>query len=105
MEKLVTITTTFERKEDAERIAGLLIDRRLIACGQISAPITSIYKWQGRVVTATEFLLSLKTLAKNYPKVEQLILQEHPYQTPEIVAQEISFVSKAYKDWLSEEVA
>jgi periplasmic divalent cation tolerance protein len=105
MEKLVIITTSFEHKEDAERIAALLIDRRLIACGQISAPITSIYKWQGKVVTATEFLLSSKTLARHYPTVEQIILQEHPYETPEIIAQEISFVSKAYKDWLSKEVA
>lgn len=105
MDKPLIITTTFERKEDAERIAALLIDHRLVACAQIAAPITSIYKWQGRVVTATEFPLSLKTLARHYPKVEQLILKEHPYKTPEIIAQEISFVSKAYEDWLSEEVA
>jgi len=105
MDTPLIITTTLERKEDAERIATLLIDRRLIACAQISAPITSIYKWQGKVVTATEFLLSLKTLARHYPKVEHLILEEHPYQTPEIIAQKITFVSKTYKDWLSEEVA
>ena len=105
MDKPLIITTTLERKEDAERIAALLIDRRLVACAQISAPIISIYKWQGKVVTATEFLLSLKTLARHYPTVEQLIIQEHPYEIPEIIAQEIIHVSKTYKDWLSEEVA
>lgn len=96
--------TTCERKEDAERIATILVNSRLAACAQISAPITSIYRWQGRVVTATEFLLSLKTLARHYPAVERLILKEHPYQTPEIIAQEINFVSKTYKDWITKEV-
>lgn len=54
MKTLLLITTTFERKEDAERIAALLLERRLVACAQISPPITSIYRWHEEMATATE---------------------------------------------------
>ncbi|MBU1567244.1 MAG: divalent-cation tolerance protein CutA [Proteobacteria bacterium] len=104
MNNLLLITTTIERKEDAERIATLLLVRRLVACAQISTAITSIYRWRGKVTTASELVLSLKTLPQHYTLIEQLLLQEHPYETPEIIAQEIPLVSKAYSDWVKQEV-
>ena len=105
MKTLLLITTTVEHKEDAERIAALLLERRLVACAQISAPITSIYRWQGEVTTATEIILSVKTLPQHYSPIKDLIFQEHPYQLPEIIGQEIHFVSDAYHDWVKEEVS
>ncbi len=105
MKTLLLVTTTVERKEDAERIASLLLERRLVACAQISAPITSIYRWRGELTTACELVLSLKTMPQNYPLVEEVLLQEHPYETPEIIAQEIPLVSNAYRDWVKQEVS
>ena len=104
MKNLLLITTTFERKEDAERIAAVLLERRLVACAQISAPITSVYRWRGKLTTATELILSLKTMPQHYTLVEEVLLQEHPYETPEIIAQEIPMVSNAYRDWVEQEV-
>jgi periplasmic divalent cation tolerance protein len=104
MKNLLLITTTFERKEDAERIAAVLLERRLVACAQISAPITSVYSWRGKLTTATELILSLKTMPQHYTLVEEVLLQEHPYETPEIIAQEIPKVSNAYRDWVEQEV-
>ena len=105
MKTLLLVTTTVEHKEDAERIASLLLERRMIACAQISAPIASIYRWRGKVTTATEFVLSLKTLPHYYTQIEELILREHPYEVPEIIGQEIPLVSCAYSDWVSREVS
>jgi periplasmic divalent cation tolerance protein len=104
MKTLLLITTTVERKEDAERIASLLLEQKLIACAQISAPISSVYRWRGKVITATELVLSLKTMPHHYDLVEEVLLQEHPYETPEIIAQEIPFVGNAYMDWVKQEV-
>ena len=104
MKTLILITTAVERKEDAERIAALLLERRLVACAQISTPITSVYRWRGEVTTASELVLSLKTLPQHYALIEEVLLQEHPYETPEIIAQEIPFVSNAYSDWVKQEV-
>ena len=103
--KILLITTTVEQMEDAERIAALLLEKRLVACAQISAPITSIYRWRGEVTKATEVVLSLKTLRRHYSEVEQILLQEHPYEIPEIISQEDFFASESYGRWLEGEIA
>jgi periplasmic divalent cation tolerance protein len=104
MGKLILISTTFSNKEDAERIAGLLLDRRLVACAHISGPITSVYRWQGKVNTAPEYTLSVKTISQHWLTLEEVLRQEHPYELPEIVGHEISHVSEAYYDWVCGEV-
>jgi len=103
--KILLITTTVEQKEDAERLAELLLEKRLVACAQISTPITSMYRWRGEVTTATEVVLSLKTFRRHYSAVEQILLQEHPYEIPEIIAQDDVFASESYAKWLEGEVA
>jgi periplasmic divalent cation tolerance protein len=105
MKTLFLISTTVEQKEDAERIAALLLERRLVACAQISAPITSIYRWQGQVTTATEFILSLKTTSQCVARVKEVLTREHPYQIPEIIGQEIVHVNDAYSAWVDKEVS
>lgn len=104
-EDLVLISTTVEKKADGERLAALLLERRLVACVQISSPMTSIYRWQGQTVVAEEFLLVLKTRKKLYDQVEQLLLREHPYSTPEILAQDISRVGTSYRNWVMGETS
>ena len=99
------ITTTMEQKEDAERIAVLLLEKRLVACAQISTPITSVYRWHGEVTKATEVVLSLKTLRHHYSAIEQILLQEHPYEIPEIISQENVSASESYFKWLEGEVS
>jgi periplasmic divalent cation tolerance protein len=105
MNTILLISTTVERKEDAERIANLLLERRLVACAQISAPITSIYRWREKLTTATELLLTMKTLPQHFAAVEEVLLQEHPYQIPEIIGQEIPAVSDSYSRWVQQEVS
>lgn len=105
MKTLLLVTTTVERKEDAERIAALLLERRLVACAQISSSITSLYRWRGENVTASEMVLSFKTLPHHFPLVEKMLLKEHPYEIPEIIAQEIPLVSTTYYDWVEQEVS
>ena len=51
MEGFIQVTTTTEKKEDAERIARSLVETRLAACVQIVGPIESIYRWKGRIET------------------------------------------------------
>lgn len=105
MKTLLLISTTVEHMEDADRLAALLVERKLVACVQISAPITSVYRWRGKVTTATELLLTMKTLPQHYTQVEKVLLQEHPYEIPEIIGQEIPLVSDAYSRWVQQEVS
>ncbi len=104
MKQISLISSTLENKKDAERIAGLLLDQKLIACAQIAGPITSIYRWNGETTSATEFTLSLKTAPSLTEAVKTLLLQEHPYDLPEIIVQEIANSSHEYSEWVHGEV-
>lgn len=105
METLLLISTTVESTEDAERLASLLLEHKLIACAHISSPVISLYRWRGQKTRATEMLLSVKTVKGKYQQVRDLLLQEHPYELPEIVAQEIPVVSDDYARWVQQEVS
>jgi len=104
MKPIVLISTTVEKKEDAELLAGILLDRKLIACAQISAPITSLYRWKGVTTSATEYTLSLKTSATCMDSVQTLLKENHPYELPEIITQQIDKGSHEYLQWVLGEV-
>ncbi len=100
MKPITLISTTFESRADAERIARLLLDLKLIACAQVTGPIVSIYRWQGETTTAAEFSLSLKTTPSRTEDVKTLLSREHPYDLPEIIVQEIAHSGKEYPSWI-----
>ncbi len=103
-EEYIQVSTTTEKKEDAERIAKALVEKRLAACIQILGPIVSTYWWKGNVETAGEWLCFIKTKRALYDKLEKAIKEIHSYETPEIIAVPIARGSKEYLGWLSNEL-
>ena len=103
VEALAVVTTTAE-KQDAEKLAQAVLERRLGACVQISGPIESRYWWNSRIETAQEWLLTIKTRRDLYKPLEKLLLELHPYDQPEIMATAVAEVSAGYLKWLSEQV-
>lgn len=104
MNEPIVVSTTLVEAGDAERLARLLLEKRLIACAQILGPGKSLYRWRGEIAEASEILLTMKTDRQLLPMVEQLIKAEHPYQVPEIVVTAISGGSREYLDWLAGEL-
>ncbi len=100
MTEALVVITTAETQPDAERLASLLVERELAACVQILPPITSVYRWQGKVEQAAEFLLLIKTTREAYPELETAIGENHSYQIPEIVALPVEAGSDGYLNWL-----
>jgi periplasmic divalent cation tolerance protein len=100
-QEALVVLTTVEKIEDGERLAGLLIERELAACVQILPPMISIYRWQGAVERSSEVLLLIKTTCSAYPRLETTIKENHPYQTPEIIALPIEAGSAEYLSWLA----
>lgn len=101
-EAIQVITTTAQR-QDADALAEALLKQRLAACVQIGGPIDSSYWWNGRIETAQEFVLTVKTRRDLYPQLEEAILKLHSYDLPEIMALPAVEVSPAYLKWLAEQ--
>lgn len=99
------VVTTLPDADAARILAALLIEQRLAACINILAPCTSVYRWQGRVETATEVPLLIKTSAGRYADLETAIRAHHPYELPEIVAVPIASGLPAYLAWVAEETS
>jgi periplasmic divalent cation tolerance protein len=86
---------------EAEAIADRLLERRLAACVQLSA-IASRYVWKGEVARDDEVLLSIKTRAELFEAVRAEILALHSYETPEVIALQVTAADAEYLAWLAE---
>ncbi|MGA3172994.1 MAG: divalent-cation tolerance protein CutA [Syntrophorhabdales bacterium] len=102
---MLNVITTVDSRETLEKIGRLLLEKRLVACLQIVGPITSIYRWKGRVEQAEEWLGIMKTRLELYPDVEREIRALHPYEVPQIEAVEAAGVFAPYEAWLAEETS
>lgn len=104
MTKFIQVATTVAKKKDAERIATMLVTKRLAACVQIVGPITSVYRWKGKMERTKEWLCIAKTRATLFGAVEKAIREIHPYDIPEILAIPITLGNAAYVRWLDKEL-
>ena len=102
MSTLLVLTNLPDRAA-AERLAGLLIEKRLAACVNILAPCRSTYRWKGAVQHDEEHPLLIKTTAERYPELERALRAGHPYELPEIIAVPIERGLPAYLDWVAAE--
>src|SRR5689334_2651934 len=105
MSEFLQITTTTGKRKDADEIAAELVSRRLAACVQVSGPIVSTFRWQGKVETAEEFVCVIKTSRAKFDEVRAALSELHPYEVPEIIGTPILEGSEAYLKWLGEQVA
>ena len=105
MDSFIQVMTATDKREDAERIARSLVENRLASCVQIVGPVTSIYRWKGRIETAGEWLCLIKSDRDRYGAVEAAIRSLHPYETPEIIALPVTAGSRDYLDWLRGELS
>ena len=87
--------------ETANKIARQLVEAKVAACVNILPSVTSVYEWQGKVETAQEFLLMIKTCHIHYLTIEAEIKRLHPYELPEIIAVAIEHGLPDYLNWIN----
>jgi periplasmic divalent cation tolerance protein len=104
MTDFIQVLTTAETRDDAESIGRALVEGCLAACVQIVGPITSIYRWQGKINTAQEWQCWIKTRRELYDRIEATIRRLHKYEVPEILAIAITAGSTDYLVWLANEI-
>jgi periplasmic divalent cation tolerance protein len=100
---LVQVLTAFGSREDALRVGREAVEGGLAACVQVVGPVTSVYRWEGRVEEAEEFLCLLKVPAEGVERLVGFVRDRHPYDTPELVAVDCSYVDPRYLAWARSE--
>ena len=101
-DKCVVLVTCANGAE-AKRIARVVVEGRLAACVNIlSGAVNSIYRWKGKVESAREKLLIIKTSRKRLAKLQAAVMRLHSYDVPEFIALPIVAGSRAYLAWLGE---
>ncbi|MBW1601003.1 divalent-cation tolerance protein CutA [Streptomyces sp. JJ66] len=103
MSQLLTVLTTTDSAEAARALAAGAVERRVAACAQIAGPVTSVYRWEGRVHDDPEWQVLFKTTSARYPALETYLREAHSYDVPEIIATPVTEASADYARWVAGE--
>jgi periplasmic divalent cation tolerance protein len=104
MTDVVLVLSTVPDDVSAEALARALIEERLAACVNVQAPMVSIYRWKGTVERDSERQLVIKTTRAALPALEKRLRELHSYELPEFLVIEASGGSRAYLDWVAQQV-
>ena len=101
---MVLVTCANER--EARLIARAVVKERLSACVNIlPGAVESIYRWKGKVESAREKLLIIKTSRARLAKLQEAVKHLHSYDVPEFIVLPIVAGARAYLDWLQDSVS
>lgn len=100
----IAVMITAGSREEAARLAEMLVGSRLAACVQIMPEMESVYRWEGEVRRDPEHLLLVKTTTACFAELEREVRALHSYETPEIIALPVALASAPYLEWLKANV-
>jgi periplasmic divalent cation tolerance protein len=103
-QKFFTVLVAAPDIKVARKVAKAVLAERVAACANIVPQIESHYWWEGKLESANECLIVFKTTRQNLDSLEAIVLREHPYDTPEIVATESVQGNERYLSWMEESV-
>ena len=97
--KIKIIITTTDNKKVAEKISNTLVNENIAICVQIFNNVSSTYKWEGKIINETEFLLLVKTSLDKLDICKKYIEKLHNYDVPEIISLDSKIMNEKYKKW------
>jgi periplasmic divalent cation tolerance protein len=100
--RYIIVIVTAPSKQEAEKIAQHLLDKRLIACANIIGPVSSVFHWSGKTEHAEEYLILLKSRKDLFEKLSETVKALHSYEVPEILVLPIVGGSEGYLNWLGD---
>jgi periplasmic divalent cation tolerance protein len=103
MSEAIVVLCTCPDSSVARKLAGSLVGAGLAACVNVLPEIRSIYRWRGEVHDEAEVLMIAKTTRERYDDFERCLLDEHPYDVPEVLALPVTMGSAPYLAWLEEQ--
>lgn len=102
--EFIQVFVSCASKQEAKTLVDSLLNDQIIACAQILPQVESFYRWQGQIESAKEVLLLLKTKSACFEAIKVSIMQQHSYDTPEIIAVPIVDGLPEYLNWIEDEV-
>ena len=105
MSKIYLIYSTFSSEQEALLVARALVEKRLAACANVHAGITSVYHWENKLEEAPEVALTAKTTADKLKNAMDEVKRLHSYEVPCIIACPIEAGFPPYIQWIRDEVA
>ena len=100
--EVILVYINFPNKECARQIGTALIEKQLAACVNIIPKIESIYQWEGKICVEEEVMAMVRTTASRYKQLEEYVVNNHPYDTPEVIAVPLSNGSEPYLNWVQD---
>lgn len=105
MTELWQVSTAAPDRETATALATSAVHERLAASAQIIGPVTSVFVHLGQDGTGEEWIVLLKTTADRYPALEQHLVEQHPWDNPEVTAVPIVAAPTPYLGWAQRTVS
>jgi periplasmic divalent cation tolerance protein len=101
----LVVMTTVASADEAVTLIKTLLERRLIACGQIVPGVRSLYRWNGKIADEPEVIVYLKTRAARLESIEVAFAELHPYKVPELLALPVAAGLAKYLKWINAETS
>jgi len=98
------IFVTASSMEEARNLAQAILDQHLAACVNLISGVESHYWWQGKLETASEVMLVIKSSAEQFEALAELVRRLHSYECPEIVTVAPEEMSPGYRAWWEEQM-
>jgi periplasmic divalent cation tolerance protein len=100
----IVLLITTATAEEAQRISRVLLEQKKVACVNILPRVNSLFWWQGKLDSAEESLLIVKTKASQLSEIVPLVKELHSYDIPELIALPIIGGNQDYLEWMEKEV-
>lgn len=105
MDEVIFVYVTCGSGGEAQKIASVLVEKRLVACANIMPAHKAVYRWNEGIETADETAMILKTTGARFGALRAEILSLHSYECPCIVALPVSQGHEPFLRWIAESVA
>ena len=100
---IVTVYAVFADRQEADRIGHIAVAERLAACVNILGQTESIYWWNGKIETGSEYAALFKTTADSAAALSARIAELHSYENPAITVWPIAHAPLLYIRWVKDE--
>jgi periplasmic divalent cation tolerance protein len=94
------VSTAAGDRESAVELLRSAVQGRLAASGQVVGPVVTAFWHLGQFGEGEEWQVLLKTTADRYAELEAHLIQQHPWQNPEVSVVTISGGSAPYLEWV-----